>query len=155
MSAVEVRQMRWWDIPAVHAIETSIFMTDPWSVEQFWSELSQPTRRYFVAEIDGAIVGYAGSFVLAPEADVQTVGVAADQRGRGIGALLLTTLIEQAIQAQATQLILEVRSDNGAAIAMYQRFGFERISSRPNYYAPDVDALIMRLRPLVVAVNHE
>jgi ribosomal-protein-alanine N-acetyltransferase len=155
MSAVEVRQMRWWDIPAVHAIETSIFMTDPWSVEQFWSELSQPTRRYFVAEIDGVIVGYAGSFVLTPEADVQTVGVAADQRGRGIGALLLTTLIEQAIQAQAAQLILEVRSDNGAAIAMYQRFGFERISSRPNYYAPDVDALIMRLRPLVVAVNHE
>ncbi len=146
--------MRWWDIPAVHAIETSIFMTDPWSVEQFWSELSQPTRRYFVAEIDGAIVGYAGSFVLTPEADVQTMGVAADQRGRGIGALLLTTLIEQAIQAQATQLILEVRSDNGAAIAMYQRFGFERISSRPNYYAPDVDALIMRLRPLALVVDH-
>ncbi len=146
--------MRWWDIPAVHAIETSIFMTDPWSVEQFWSELSQPTRRYFVAEIDGAIVGYAGSFVLTPEADVQTMGVAADQRGRGIGALLLTTLIEQAIQAQAAQLILEVRSDNGAAIAMYQRFGFERISSRPNYYAPDVDALIMRLRPLALVVDH-
>ena len=146
--------MRWWDIPAVHAIETSIFMTDPWSVEQFWSELSQPTRRYFVAQIDGAIVGYAGSFVLTPEADVQTMGVAADQRGRGIGALLLTTLIEQAIQAQATQLILEVRSDNGAAIAMYQRFGFERISSRPNYYAPDVDALIMRLRPLALVVDH-
>ena len=146
--------MRWWDIPAVHAIETSIFMTDPWSVEQFWSELSQPTRRYFVAEIDGAIVGYAGSFVLTPEADVQTMGVAADQRGRGIGALLLTTLIEQAIQAQATQLILEVRSDNGAAIAMYQRFGFERLSSRPNYYAPDVDALIMRLRPLALVVDH-
>jgi len=154
MSAVEVRQMRWWDIPAVHAIETSIFMADPWSVEQFWSELSQPTRRYFVAEIDGAIVGYAGSFVLTPEADVQTMGVAADQRGRGIGALLLTTLIEQAIQAQAAQLILEVRSDNAAAIAMYQRFGFERISSRPNYYAPDVDALIMRLRPLALVVDH-
>ena len=147
--------MRWWDIPAVHAIETSIFMTDPWSVEQFWSELSQPTRRYFVAEIDGAIVGYAGSFVLTPEADVQTIGVAVDHQGQGIGALLLTTLIEQAIQAQAAQLILEVRSDNGAAIAMYQRFGFERISSRPNYYAPDVDALIMRLRPLAVAVSHE
>lgn len=146
--------MRWWDIPAVHAIEMSIFMTDPWSVEQFWSELSQPTRRYFVAQIDGAIVGYAGSFVLSPEADVQTMGVAADQRGRGIGALLLTTLIEQAIQAQATQLILEVRSDNAAAIAMYQRFGFERISSRPNYYAPDVDALIMRLRPLALVADH-
>jgi len=146
--------MRWWDIPAVHAIETSIFMTDPWSVEQFWSELSQPTRCYFVSEIDGAIVGYAGSFVLSPEADVQTIGVAVDHQGQGIGALLLTTLIEQAIQAQAAQLILEVRSDNGAAIAMYQRFGFERISSRPNYYAPDVDALIMRLRPLALVVDH-
>ena len=129
----------------MHAIETSIFMTDPWSVEQFWSELSQPTRKYFVAAVDETIVGYAGSFVLSPEADVQTIGVAVDHQGEGIGALLLTTLIEHAISAQAIQLILEVRSDNGAAIAMYQRFGFERISSRPNYYAPDVDALIMRL----------
>ena len=146
--------MRWWDIPAVHAIETSIFMTDPWSVEQFWSELSQPTRKYFVAAVDETIVGYAGSFVLSPEADVQTIGVAVDHQGQGIGALLLTTLIEQAIQAQATQLILEVRSDNAAAIAMYQRFGFERISSRPNYYAPDVDALIMRLSPLALVADH-
>ncbi len=146
--------MRWRDIPAVHAIETSIFMTDPWSVEQFWSELSQPTRKYFVAAVDETIVGYAGSFVLSPEADVQTIGVAVDHQGQGIGALLLTTLIEQAIQAQATQLILEVRSDNAAAIAMYQRFGFERISSRPNYYAPDVDALIMRLRPLALVADH-
>lgn len=147
--------MRWWDIPAVHAIETSIFMTDPWSVEQFWSELSQPTRKYFVAAVGETIVGYAGSFVLSPEADVQTIGVAVDHQGQGIGALLLTTLIEHAICAQAIQLILEVRSDNDAAIAMYRRFGFERISSRPNYYAPDVDALIMRLRPLVVVVGHD
>ena len=77
--------MRWWDIPAVHAIETSIFMTDPWSVEQFWSELSQPTRKYFVAAVDETIVGYAGSFVLSPEADVQTIGVAVDHQGQGCG----------------------------------------------------------------------
>ncbi len=145
--------MRWWDIPAVHAIEISVFATDPWGIEQFWSELAEPTRQYFIAEIDGDIVGYAGSFVLSPEADVQTIGVATDHQGQGVGALLLTTLIEHATQAQAAQLILEVRSDNVAAIAMYQQFGFERISSRPNYYAPDVDALIMRLRPLARATT--
>jgi ribosomal-protein-alanine N-acetyltransferase len=44
--------------------------------------------------------------------------------------------------------MLEVRSDNGPAIALYDRFGFERISSRTDYYGPSVDALIMRLRPL-------
>ena len=142
--------MRWWDIAAVHVIEASVFSTDPWSVEQFWSELAQPTRHYIVATIDGAIVGYAGSFVLSPEADVQTIAVSADQQGQGIGTLLLSALIDHAAQAQAAQLILEVRSDNTGAIGMYQRFGFERISARPNYYAPDVDALIMRLRPLAM-----
>ena len=146
--------MRWWDIPAVQIIETSIFTNDPWSIEQFWSELSEPTRHYFIAAIDGDIVGYAGSFVLSPEADVQTIGVAAGHQGQGIGGLLLTTLIEHAIQAHAAQLILEVRSDNVAAIAMYQQFGFERISSRPNYYAPAVDALIMRLRPLALNTTY-
>ena len=48
----------------------------------------------------------------------------------------------------ATQLILEVRSDNEVAIRLYERLGFERISIRRDYYAPGVDAHIMRLRPL-------
>jgi hypothetical protein len=44
--------------------------------------------------------------------------------------------------------MLEVRADNAGAIALYERFGFERISVRRGYYPGGVDAWVMRLRPL-------
>jgi ribosomal-protein-alanine N-acetyltransferase len=145
---VSLRPMRWPDIEAVHAIETEVFDVDPWSAEQFWGELAQATRRYVVAESGGAIVGYAGAYLLPPDADVQTIAVSPTAQGSGVGRLLLEELIAIAIELGSTQLLLEVRSDNESALGMYERFGFESISRRRDYYATGVDALIMRLRPL-------
>ena len=143
-----IRPMRWWDIAAVQALEEQLFPVDRWSVEQFWSELAQPTRRYLVACEEDTITGYAGVFVLAPDADVQTIAVAPTAQGSGLGSRLLEHLLDIAADAGCHQLMLEVRSDNAPAIALYDRFEFERISSRTDYYGPSVDALIMRLRPL-------
>ena len=94
------------------------------------------------------IIGYAGAFLLAPDSDVQTIAVSPRDQGRGVGAILLTWLIEQAVAQGCRQMLLEVRSDNVPAIAMYERFGFERISVRRDYYERGVDAVIMRLRPI-------
>ncbi|MGI9136015.1 MAG: ribosomal protein S18-alanine N-acetyltransferase [Candidatus Nanopelagicales bacterium] len=148
MSDIALRPMRWPDIQAVHGIETEVFEVDPWTAEQFWGELAQSTREYVVAENDGAIIGYAGAYLLAPDADVQTIAVSPAAQGRGVGRLLLEQLIAIAVRHDCSQLLLEVRSDNASAIAMYKRFGFEAISTRRDYYATGVDARIMRLRPL-------
>lgn len=149
--SVDIRPMHWSDIAGVHAIESEVFTVDPWTLEQFWGELAQPTRQYVVAESAGELVGYAGVYVLPPDADVQTIAVSPRGQGRGVGRRLLDDLITRAKAAGCTHLILEVRSDNAAAIGMYRSFGFEQISTRPNYYAPGVDALIMRRRPLAGA----
>ena len=48
--------------------------------------------------------------------------------------------------------MLEVRADNAAAIRLYRRHGFERLAVRRGYYQPgDVDAWVMRLRPVRLA----
>ena len=148
VSNVTLRPMRWPDIEAVHAIETAVFDVDPWSAEQFWGELAQPTRHYVVAESEGSIIGYAGAYLLPPDADVQTIAVSPNAQGKGAGRLLLEQLISIVSDRGCSQLLLEVRSDNSSAIGMYERFGFESISKRRDYYARGVDALIMRLRPL-------
>lgn len=146
--SVVLRPMRWWDIEQVRAIEAALFEADPWSVEQFWSELAQPTRDYTVATVGDDIVGYAGLFALPPDSDVQTIAVAQSAQGSGIGRRLLQRLIDTARDRGCLQLLLEVRSDNNPAIAMYEGFGFTRISRRRDYYGPGIDALIMRLRPI-------
>jgi len=165
MSAgVTLRRMRWWDVEAVQALDAELFGPTAWTPGTFWSELAAgPSRWYVVAETCGAdgragpdgaavLAGYAGLLVSAGEADVQTIGVAPSAQGRGVGTGLLRALTEQAARSGATGLLLEVRADNSPAIALYTREGFERVAVRRRYYQPgDVDALVMRRRPLPVA----
>lgn len=148
-----LRRMRWWDVEAVHRIEVDLF-PDPWSVEAFWSELAHvpETRHYLVADRDaagrtGAVVGYAGLVVTGHQADVQTLAVARDHQGQGLGARLLDALLAEARRRGVGEVLLEVRAENVAAQALYARAGFERIAVRRGYYQPGgTDALVLRRR---------
>jgi ribosomal-protein-alanine N-acetyltransferase len=147
-----LRDMRWWDLDAVLALEHDLFPEDAWSRGMFWSELADTrhpggTRTYLVAETpDGRIVGYAGLAAVSGTGDVQTIATARDHWGTGLGAALLTALLRAATAAECHEVLLEVRVDNARAQRLYQRFGFEPIGVRRGYYQPgNVDALVMRL----------
>ena len=125
-----------------------LFPADPWTAWQFWSELARvpDSRCYVVARRGTRIVGYAGVFVVVPEADVQTVAVAVEEQGRGTGRRLLGALIDRARARGARILHLEVRADNAAAIGLYQAMGFAADGRRRDYYGRGHDALLMSLR---------
>ena len=139
--------MRWWDIEPVMVLEHELFGDEAWSKTMFWSELAEHmSRHYLVAEVDGAIVAYAGLYAYPPhESYVQTIAVAPSHQGRGIGTRLLNDLIEESQRRGCERLDLEVRADNDVAIALYERQGFIRIGLRRHYYQPSgVDAVVMR-----------
>lgn len=137
--------MRWWHLADVHALEQDLFGRSAWSPESFWGELARPNRAFLVALEGGRVVGYGGVVVNGADADVQTVGVARDQQGRGTGRALLRALRAEAVEAGATHLLLEVRADNEPAQRLYRSEGFVQIARRARYYQPDdVDALILR-----------
>ncbi|WP_051094970.1 ribosomal protein S18-alanine N-acetyltransferase [Streptomyces sp. LaPpAH-108] len=144
--------MRWWDIDRVLELEKDLFPEDAWSRGMFWSELAhsrgpEATRRYLVAAApDGRIVGYAGLAASGDLGDVQTIAVARDQQGTGLGARLLTELLRAATTFECAEVMLECRVDNTRAQKLYERFGFAPIGFRRGYYQPgNVDALVMRL----------
>lgn len=146
-----LREMRWWDIDSVLELEKDLFPEDAWSRGMFWSELAHArgpgaTRRYLVAEDGGRLVGYAGLASSGDLADVQTIAVARDHQGTGLGSRLLTELLRAATAFECAQVMLECRVDNVRAQKLYERFGFEAIGFRRGYYQPgNVDALVMRL----------
>ncbi|MGG5753419.1 ribosomal protein S18-alanine N-acetyltransferase [Zafaria sp. Z1313] len=134
------------DIPVVHALEERLFPEDAWPLSMFHDELGQTdTRRYWVAEAGGEIVGYCGLMCVLPLADVQTIAVVPEHEGRGIGSALLAGLVAEARARGAGDVLLEVRADNPRAQELYTRFGFEHIHTRRGYYPGGTDALIMRL----------
>lgn len=138
--------MRANDISAVKQIEDLLFPVDAWSEDLFLAELAEVgiSRDVVVAELDSEIVGYASLRFVGKEGDVNTVAVASTGQGKGIGTALMDWLEAKAKERGVRELFLEVRSDNEAANAMYQKRDYERIDIRRNYYGNTIDANIMR-----------
>jgi ribosomal-protein-alanine N-acetyltransferase len=137
------------DLDAIMAIENRSFPTDAWSPETMAAELASPHGRYLVDEHDGAVIGYGGVRALrgSADADIQTIALLAEHRGRGRGRTLLRALLAAAAERGAREVFLEVRADNPSAEGLYRAEGFEEIARRPHYYQPDgVDAIVMRLQ---------
>ena len=136
------------DLDGIMALERASFPSDAWPEPMMRDELASPHNRYFVDELAGVIVGYAGLRSLAGsrDADVQTIAVASASRGRGRGRALLRTLLSTAHERGAREVFLEVRADNPVASKLYESEGFAELARRPRYYQPDdVDAVVMRL----------
>src|SRR5699024_6600302 len=93
MNLVGLRRMPLADVPAVMELENALFPDDAWRQNTLLGELSEPSRHYVVAETDGEIIGYAGLRCVPPQGDVQTMAVARDHWGRGVGRALLTELL--------------------------------------------------------------
>jgi ribosomal-protein-alanine N-acetyltransferase len=90
------------------------------------------------------ILGFAGMWVLLDEAHITTIGVDPDFQGRGLGEFLFVSLLDEAMQRQATWVTLEVRVSNHTAQALYRKYGFTVHGRRPRYYSDNnEDAYIM------------
>jgi ribosomal-protein-alanine N-acetyltransferase len=125
-----------------------LFPDYPWSQAQFKEEIAGigTSREFLLALNDGSVVGYAGIMVVAAgvPADLLTIAVLPDFRGQGIAQSMLADLESWAKAKGATEVILEVDTKNETAIRLYNLARYEEISTRTNYYALGVDALVMR-----------
>ena len=134
------------DIPVLVSLDKELFPYSPWSSGQYREEISAPTRRFIVALDEGQIIiGYAGVF--APggaEADILTVGVISKYRGQGIARELMAGITKWAIDQGSIAMMLEVKTDNAAAISLYESLGYSKLNIRKDYFGSGLDALVMR-----------
>lgn len=89
----------------------------------------------FFADVDGQLVGmagavWAGKAKLRHVAEVYSVYVSPEARGRGIAARLLRRLLEELRSLdQIEKVSLTVNSEAGAALGLYQGLGFEIVGT--------------------------
>lgn len=135
------------DLPIFVALDRELFPYSPWSAAQYKEEFASNTR-YFVTATDeaGLIVGYAGVFVPSAgvAADILTVGVVPENRGKGIARQLMVLITQWAEGHGSRAMMLEVKTDNEAAIGLYESLGYEKLNVRKDYFGSGQDALVMR-----------
>lgn len=107
----------------------------------FW----RPNPRTLKADpVPECIAGFAGVWRMLDEAHLTTIAVRNSRRRQGIGELLLISVIDMAVDFQATVVTLEVRMSNSSAQSLYRKYGFNDAGLRKGYYSEDgEDALIM------------
>jgi ribosomal-protein-alanine N-acetyltransferase len=85
---------------------------------------------------------------VAGEAELLTVAVAPEARGRGLAQRLVSRFLYQARLRGAEVAFLEVAEDNAPARLVYSRAGFTETGRRRGYYRTSdgraVDALVMQ-----------
>jgi len=139
-----IRTMTEHDLAAVYDIELNSYSM-PWGDDTFRGLLRRRDAEALVAEQHGAVAGYAIYWWVADQAELGNVAVAANARGQGVGAALVSAVLRRAARRGVREVFLEVRPSNGVAQRLYERLGFLPVGRRRNYYArPTEDALVMR-----------
>jgi [ribosomal protein S18]-alanine N-acetyltransferase len=152
MTTVELRRLGLGDLREIEEIERRSYPT-PWSRSMFAGELAKPSSiclGAFEGDVeDGKLCGYLVVSRYVDAWHVMNIAVDPEQRGRGIGAMLLERLFELTADDARRGYTLEVRVSNGTAIGLYERLGFEARGIRRGYYTDNrEDALIMWKDPV-------
>lgn len=134
------------DLPRLVELEELLFAPSAWSAGMLAEELQAPGRWYVGIDASSRLVAYAGLWFDGEVAQVMTIGVDPAAQRRGLGSVLVESLVARARELGARGVLLEVRVDNEPALALYRRHGFEVVGRRRRYYQPeDVDAFTMGL----------
>lgn len=140
-----------WKVrPAVESdIDAIVMMADASPTAPHWlrsvylqavDEATVPSRITLVAEAE---LSEPGGFVVAslmpPEAELESIVVAAAFQRQGVGSVLVGALFDVLRIRAVSTVHLEVRESNLAALALYAAAGFTKSGLRPRYYADPVE----------------
>jgi [ribosomal protein S18]-alanine N-acetyltransferase len=123
-----------------------------WSSDGYQREIDSPNSDLLVLhKIEHpdsiqttALIGMGCVWAIADEAHITLLATHPDYRQQGLGQLMLYALLLNAWKRNLAWATLEVRLSNQRAIALYEKFGFQRVGTRPKYYQDPVeDALIL------------
>jgi ribosomal-protein-alanine N-acetyltransferase len=159
------------DIPRVVAIDRLSFPT-PWPSSSYLYELRNNRRSFYYVLLrsedetqaptntwkrlleravglcdDSRVIGYVG-FRLRRDntgAHISTIAVHPDWRGRGLGELLLLTVMERSMALGIDAVSLEVRASNKPAQHLYRKYGFRFKGVQKRYYQDGEDAWMLEV----------
>jgi ribosomal-protein-alanine N-acetyltransferase len=138
-----LREVQPGDVRALASAETVCF-DDPWPEPYFVTELFAPARfQRVLVDVHGSLAAYLFTAWQYLDLHILKVATLPEFRRHGLGRRLMIIAEQHAHEMAGESLTLEVRTNNAAAIAMYEVLGYRRMGVRTGYYPDGSDALVM------------
>jgi ribosomal-protein-alanine N-acetyltransferase len=131
------------DLDAIAKLERDSFPEDQVPRRSFAYYLRSPRRPVVAVTIEGELAGYVLIALSKGGRSARIYSIAVDPRfaRRGVGAALIAATERFAVRHEREAVTLEVRYDNAAAIALYEKCGFRPFGEHEDYYYDGAAAL--------------
>ncbi len=130
-------------INQIKNIEDSCF-SNPLSLQNIENSLENDKYVYYGYMIGDVVVGYISVFFVLDEAYINNIAVLEKFRNQKIASKLIQKVLEHCAGSNSSFISLEVRESNLAAIKLYEKFDFKKVTIRKDYYnKPLENAIIM------------
>ena len=140
----KISLMGFSDLEEAYKIELDV-NPSPWKYETFLSSF-EVGHKGLICKKDNLMIGFIIFSPISPEAHILSISVRNEMQSKGIGTLLLKSMLDQCKVMNYKKIFLEVRVSNEKAINFYEKFGFSKDAIRDNYYTDNSeDALLMSL----------
>lgn len=138
---MEIIKLNIDDLEQIVEIENTCF-SHPMSKSNLKESLINDKYFFYGVKADNRLIGYASVFIVSNEAYINNIAILECYRRQGFASKLVEQLVNISIDCEF--ITLEVRESNFSAINLYNKYGFEQITVRKNYYSnPTENAIIM------------
>ena len=141
-AALSIRPARLSDLDGILEIEDACFGEHGYDRKLF-AEYSHKCGPLFLVAVRGRIVcGYILTCIggsARDRAELISVAVHPKHRGKGVATALMDAILRRIRRRGVTHFHLMVKVTNDPAIAMYERYGFERGRLVRRYYEDGTD----------------
>ena len=145
MPLVEPATLR--DAPRLAQLHAASFHRG-WGDGEFESMIAERNTLVHRLTLGRKTIGFAVSRIGADEAEILSIAIDTDKRGRGLSKNLLLTHLGHLAGRGVRRIFLEVEENNAPARRLYERCGFTVVGRRERYYqqvsGEQLSALLMR-----------
>lgn len=141
---MQIEKMSKKHIDEVYLISVEEFKENSWSKNLFIKEIEDDKFKIsFVILINKIVAGFINLSFNDEEMTILNIATKKEFKRMGIATALIKKSVDIAKQKNLAQIFLEVEIDNMPAIKLYEKFGFEILKIRKNYYPNHKDAIEM------------
>ena len=134
------------DLKEIKIIEDEVFSLfhEERKEEDLIYEIQEnPFSTFLLLKEEGKILGFINYWITFDSATINQIATRIDSRKKGVATALLHECEKHIKSENVEFLTLEVRENNSTAIALYNKFGFIKVTVKEKYYEDGTNAIYM------------